>query len=294
MGAITSIEQLGKYREQIKASVKEDLPTVLVCFGTGCRAKGARHVADAFTKIIEEQGIKLDVNIGLKITGCQGYCENGTLVTLMPQGIMYHKVNPEDAIEIVEKTIKAGQVVERLLYKDKETDEVIAKYYEIPFYKYQNRIVLRNIGSIDPTNIDDYILHGGYDGLARALKMDPDTIISAVEKSGLRGRGGGGFPTGTKWRSCVAVKSDTRYVICNGDEGDPGAFMDDAIMEGNPHVVLEGMIIGAIAVGAHKGYIYVREEYPFAIKNLQKAITAAREKGFLGQNILGSGFEFDI
>ncbi len=294
MGAITSIEQLGKYREQIAAKTKTDLPTVLVCFGTGCQANGARPVAEAFTKLIQEQGLTLDVNIGIKTTGCHGYCENGPLVALKPQGILYLKVKPEDVSEIVEKTIKAGQVVERLIYKDKATEQTIAQYQEIPFYKYQHRIALKNIGTIDPTDIDDYILSGGYAGLAKALKMEPEAIISEVERSGLRGRGGGGFPTGTKWRSCVAVKSDTRYVICNGDEGDPGAFMDRSVMEGDPHAVIEGMIIGAIAVGAHKGYIYVRDEYPLAVKNLKIAIDAARDKGLLGENILGSGFSFDL
>jgi len=294
MGAIASIEQLGKYREQIKANVKEDLPTVLICFGTGCQANGARNVAEAFTKIIKDQGLNLDVNIGLKTTGCHGYCENGPLVALRPQGILYLKVKPDDVSEIVEKTIKAGEVVDRLIYKDKQTEKTIAKYREIPFYKHQQRIALRNIGNIDPTNIDDYILQGGYAGLAKVLKMEPDAIISEVEKSGLRGRGGGGFPTGVKWRSCKAVPSDTRYVICNGDEGDPGAFMDRSIMEGDPHAVIEGMIIGAIAVGAHQGYIYVRDEYPLAVKNLAIAIKSAREKGFLGKNILGSSFAFDI
>jgi len=294
MGAITSIEQLGKYREQVAANTKTDLPTVLVCFGTGCQANGARPVAEAFSKTIAEQGLKLDVNIGIKTTGCHGYCENGPLVALKPQGILYLKVKPEDVAEIVEKTIKAGQVVERLIYKDKTTEQTIAKYQEIPFYKYQHRIALKNIGAIDPTNIDDYILAGGYAGLAKALKMEPDAIISEVERSGLRGRGGGGFPAGTKWRSCMAVKSDTRYVICNGDEGDPGAFMDRSVMEGDPHAVIEGMIIGAIAVGAHKGYLYVRDEYPLAVKNLKIAIDAARDKGLLGENILGSGFAFDL
>ncbi|MEN6473813.1 MAG: NADH-ubiquinone oxidoreductase-F iron-sulfur binding region domain-containing protein [Syntrophaceae bacterium] len=266
----------------------------MVCFGTGCQANGARPVAEAFSKVIAEQGLKLDVNIGIKTTGCHGYCENGPLVALKPQGILYLKVKPEDVAEIVEKTIKGGQVVERLIYKDKTTEQTIAQYQEIPFYKYQHRIALRNIGAIDPTNIDDYILAGGYAGLAKALKMEPDAIISEVERSGLRGRGGGGFPTGTKWRSCVAVGSDTRYVICNGDEGDPGAFMDRSVMEGDPHAVIEGMIIGAIAVGAHKGYIYVRDEYPLAVKNLRTAIAAAHDKGLLGENILGSGFAFDL
>jgi NADH:ubiquinone oxidoreductase subunit F (NADH-binding)/(2Fe-2S) ferredoxin/Pyruvate/2-oxoacid:ferredoxin oxidoreductase delta subunit len=294
MAAITSIEQLGAYRDKIAAEVKADLPTVLVCFGTGCQANGARPVAEAFTDIIKEQGLELNVNIGIKTTGCHGYCENGPLVALHPQGILYLKVKPEDVAEIVEKSIKKGEIVERLIYKDKTTSEMIAEYSEIPFYKHQHRIALRNIGAIDPANIDDYILAGGYAGLVKALGMKPDDIITEIENSGLRGRGGGGFPAGTKWRSCVAVDSDVRYLLCNGDEGDPGAFMDRSIMEGDPHTVIEGMIIGAIAIGAHTGYIYVRDEYPLAIRNLSSAIEAAREKGLLGEDILGSGFSFDI
>ncbi|MDD3719655.1 MAG: NADH-ubiquinone oxidoreductase-F iron-sulfur binding region domain-containing protein [Actinomycetota bacterium] len=294
MGAINSIEQLEAYRQEIAAGVKADLPTVLVCFGTGCQANGARPVAEAFSDIIEEQGLELNVNIGIKTTGCHGYCENGPLVALQPQGILYLKVRPEDVAEIVEESIKGGRIVERLIYRDKTTSEMIAEYSEIPFYKHQHRIALRHIGNIDPASIDDYILAGGYAALAKALRMKPDDIITEIEDSGLRGRGGGGFPAGTKWRSCVAVQSDARYVLCNGDEGDPGAFMDRSIMEGDPHSVIEGMIIGAIAVDAHRGYIYVRDEYPLAVRNLNSALEAAREKGLLGENILGSGFAFDI
>ena len=294
MGAINSIEQLEAYRQEIAAEGKADLPTVLVCFGTGCQANGARPVAEAFSDIIEEQGLELNVNIAIKTTGCHGYCENGPLVALQPQGILYLKVKPEDVAEIVEKTIRSGEIVERLIYKDKTTSEMIAEYSEIPFYKHQHRIALKRIGAIDPASIDDYFLAGGYAGLVKALGMKPDDIITEIENSGLRGRGGGGFPTGTKWRSCVAVDSDVRYVLCNGDEGDPGAFMDRSIMEGDPHAVIEGMIIGAIAVGAHKGYIYVRDEYPLAVRNLSSALETAREKGLLGDNILGSGFAFDI
>jgi NADH:ubiquinone oxidoreductase subunit F (NADH-binding)/(2Fe-2S) ferredoxin/Pyruvate/2-oxoacid:ferredoxin oxidoreductase delta subunit len=294
MGAIDSIEQLESYRQEIAAEVKADLPTVLVCFGTGCQANGARPVAEAFSDIVEEQGLELNVNIAIKTTGCHGYCENGPLVALQPQGILYLKVKPEDVAEIVEKTIKSGEIIERLIYKDKTTSEMTAEYSEIPFYKHQHRIALKRIGNIDPASIDDYFLAGGYAGLVKALGMKPDDIITEIENSGLRGRGGGGFPTGRKWRSCVAVDSDVRYVLCNGDEGDPGAFMDRSIMEGDPHAVIEGMIIGAIAVGAHKGYIYVRDEYPLAVRNLSTALEAAREKGLLGDNILGSGYAFDI
>jgi NADH:ubiquinone oxidoreductase subunit F (NADH-binding)/(2Fe-2S) ferredoxin/NAD-dependent dihydropyrimidine dehydrogenase PreA subunit len=294
MGAINSIERLEAYRRELAAAAVADLPTVMICFGTGCQANGARPVAEAFMDAAREQGLELDVNIGIKTTGCHGYCENGPLVALKPQDILYLKVKPEDVPEIVEESIKGGRIVERLIYKDKITDEAIARYSEIPFYKHQHRIALKRIGTIDPESIDDYIEAGGYAGLAKALAMKPEDIITEIENSGLRGRGGGGFPAGTKWRSCVAVDSDVRYVLCNGDEGDPGAFMDRSIMEGDPHAVIEGMIIGAIAVGAHKGYIYVRDEYPLAVRNLSSAIEAARDKGLLGEDILGSGFAFDI
>jgi NADH:ubiquinone oxidoreductase subunit F (NADH-binding)/(2Fe-2S) ferredoxin len=294
MSAITSVNELGTYRARVEAGLNKDLPYALVCWGTGCLANGSRAVAEALAREIAAQGLQVDVNIGLKTTGCHGYCENGPLVALMPKGILYLKVKEKDVPEIVEKSIKGDETIERLIYKDKNTGELVAQYREIPFYKHQHRIALRNIGDIDPTNIDDYILKGGYDGLAKALAMDGDAIISEIEKSGLRGRGGGGFPAGTKWRSCRAIESDVRYVICNGDEGDPGAFMDRSVMEGDPHSVIEGMIIGAIAVGAHQGYIYVRDEYPLAVKNLTKAIAAARDKGFLGKNILGTGYAFDL
>jgi len=294
MSAITSVNELGTYRARVEAGLNKDLPYALVCWGTGCLANGSRAVAEALAREIAAQGLQVDVNIGLKTTGCHGYCETGPLVALMPKGILYLKVKEKDVPEIVEKSIKGDETIERLIYKDKNTGELVAQYREIPFYKHQHRIALRNIGDIDPTNIDDYILKGGYDGLAKALAMDGDAIISEIEKSGLRGRGGGGFPAGTKWRSCRAIESDVRYVICNGDEGDPGAFMDRSVMEGDPHSVIEGMIIGAIAVGAHQGYIYVRDEYPLAVKNLTKAIAAARDKGFLGKNILGTGYAFDL
>jgi NADH-quinone oxidoreductase subunit F len=294
MEPILSFEQLEGYKEKVRASRKTDLPGVLICFGTGCQANGAPAVADAFMAEIEKRGLKVDVNIGFKTTGCHGYCENGPLVVIRPRDVLYLKVKPKDVPEIVEKSIEKGEIIERLVYKDVNTKETIAGYMEIPFYKYQKRISLRNIGHVDPKSIDDYILCDGYRGLAKALTMDPEAIIRAVEESGLRGRGGGGFPTGTKWRSCRSVDSDVRYVMCNGDEGDPGAFMDRSIMEGDPHSVIEGMIIGGFAVGAKQGYIYVRDEYPLAVKNLQAALADARKMGFLGKNILGSGFSFDI
>jgi len=294
MATIQSADQLEKVRETLRAGVKHDLPSVLVCFGTGCQANGARDVAAALEEEIKKQGLAVNVSIGLKTTGCHGYCENGPLVVLRPQDVLYLKVKPKDVPEIVEKSIKEGAIIDRLVYKDVNTKAAIAKYHEIPFYAYQKRIALRNIGTVDPCVIDDYLINDGYKALAKTLTMDPEAVIKEIEESGLRGRGGGGFPAGRKWRSCRAVESDVRYVMCNGDEGDPGAFMDRSIMEGDPHSVIEGMIIGGYAVGARQGYVYVRDEYPLAVKNLEIAIDAAREKGLLGKNILGSGFDFDI
>jgi NADH-quinone oxidoreductase subunit F len=294
MATILSLKQLEQHQEKVRASIIPDLPSVLICFGTGCLANGAHEVAESFRQEIDKQGLKVDVSIGFKTTGCHGYCENGPLVVIRPQDILYLRVKPKDVAEIVEKSIKGTAVIERLAYKDVNTKETIAQYHSIPFYSHQKRIALRNIGNIDPTNIDDYILHDGYKGLAKALAMDPEAVIKEVEASGLRGRGGGGFPAGRKWRSCRSVPSDVRYVMCNGDEGDPGAFMDRSIMEGDPHSVIEGMVIGGYAVGAHQGYIYVRDEYPLAVKNLQVALADARRMGFLGKKIFGSNFDFDI
>ena len=294
MGAISSFSDLDRYREKISSSTIEDIPRVLICFGTGCQANGSVKVAEEFERIIKDKGLKIGVDVGLKSTGCHGYCENGPLVAIKPKDILYLRVKPKDVAEIVEKSIEGDDVVERLLYKDVNTKEVIEKYQSIPFYKHQQRIALRNIGEIDPTSIDDYILRGGYSALVKALQMEPEEVVSEIEKSGLRGRGGGGFPAGRKWSSCRNADGDVRYVICNGDEGDPGAFMDRSTMEGDPHSIIEGMIIGAYAIGSNHGYIYVRDEYPLAIKNLQTAIDSAREMGFLGRNILGTDFDFDI
>ncbi len=294
MSLLRSSQDLIKYREKLSAEVVKDIPSVLVCFGTGCFANGSGGVAENFKEEIKKRGLKVNVNIGMKTTGCHGYCANGPLVVIKPKDILYLKVKPDDVPEIIEKSIVGNETIERLVYKDVNTKEKIAEYHEIPFYKHQKRIALERIGLVDPASIEDYIISGGYAALAKALAMKPDAIIAEIDKSGLRGRGGGGFPAGRKWRSCVEAPGDVRYVICNGDEGDPGAFMDRSEMEGDPHTVIEGMIIGAIAIGSHKGYIYVRDEYPLAVKNLQRAIDAARASGLLGENILGSGFSFDL
>jgi NADH-quinone oxidoreductase subunit F len=216
-------------------------------------------------------------------------------VVIYPKGIFYQQVTPEDITEILDKTIVQGNVIERLLYQDPKSKEKIILEDEVPFYKKQMRLLLENNSKIDPCNIDDYLAVGGYKALAKALlSMNPEEIVAEVKKSGLRGRGGGGFPTGTKWESCRKAEGNPKYVICNADEGDPGAFMDRSLLEGNPHSIIEGMIIGAYAIGSHDGYIYVRNEYPLAVKNSSVAIAQAEQYGLLGENILGSGFDFSI
>ena len=293
MEKIKTPKELGKLRQAILAEQKPERLQVTVCGGTGCLSNGAEQVVAAFAEEMKKQGLNGTVN--LKKTGCHGFCERGPLVTIHPQDIFYQRVSEKDTAEIVAQTLIKGKTVERLLYSDPQTEEKISRHDDIPFYKHQVRIALRNNGRIDPTNIRDYIASGGYAALAKALtSMTPDEIIREVEKSGLRGRGGGGFPAGRKWRSCRDAHGDVRYVVCNGDEGDPGAFMDRSIMEGDPHSVIEGMIIGAFAIGSGQGYIYVRNEYPLAVKNLTIALGQAREYGFLGKNLFKSGFDFDV
>ncbi|OPX18746.1 MAG: NADH dehydrogenase [Desulfobacca sp. 4484_104] len=233
--------------------------------------------------------------VEVKATGCHGFCEQGPLVVVHPQGVFYHKVKVEDVPDIIARTVQKGEVIESLLYALPTTKEKISLEKDVPFYKLQKRIIFGSNGLIDPTSIDDYLAIGGYQALAKALTgMSPDAVLEEVKKSGLRGRGGGGFPTGRKWESTRNVDSEVKYVICNADEGDPGAYMDRSLLEGNPHAVIEGMLLGAYAVGATDGYVYVRHEYPLAVTNLTMAIDAAREMGLLGENILGSSFSFDI
>lgn len=295
---IQSIEELKAFQQDILTQRDPDKPVVIVCHGTGCLANGSPKVSEALRKSIAKAGFQAKVMPGIKTTGCHGFCSRGPLVIVRPSGLFYQRVKVSDAEEIVNTTLINGDPVERLLYRDPQTKEPILLEKEIPFYKYQQRVVLRNIGKVDPTDITDTIAVGGYQALAKALTThSPEEIISEVEKSGLRGRGGAGFPTGRKWRSAVMAKKRRGgpvYLVCNGDEGDPGAFMDRTIMEGDPHAVLEGMIIGAYALGCNKGFIYVRTEYPIAIKHLLIAMDQARSLGLLGQNILGSGFDFDV
>ncbi|MDH5481412.1 MAG: 4Fe-4S binding protein [Candidatus Bathyarchaeota archaeon] len=266
---------------------------VRVCVGTGCRARGSLDVLETFKEEIRKQS--LEIKVESKQTGCHGFCERGPVVVIGPKEIFYQQVKATDVNEIVSKTLLNGEFVDRLLYQDSTTGQKVQHEHEVPFYKMQTRRILANNGRIDPTNILDYIAVGGYQALAKAISnMSQEEIINAVEKSGLRGLGGGGFPTGRKWRTCREASGDIKFVIGNGDEGDPGAFSDRSLMEANPHSILEGMIIGAYAIGANQGFLYVRAEYPLALKHLQIAIDQAKEYGFLGKNILNYGFDFDI
>ena len=265
---------------------------ISLCAGSGCGAYGTAKVYDSLIQELAKHDLQKEVEV--KLSGCHGFCEKGPILVIHPEGIFYPGLKDEHVSDIVEKTIKDGGLVNALIYKDPATKEKIAYEKDIPFYKLQQRIIFGNNGAIDPTSIEDYIAVGGYNALEKALfEMTPEDIIDQVKKSGLRGRGGGGFPTGIKWETCRR-HDGTRYIICNADEGDPGAYMDRSLLEGNPHLILEGMIIGAIAIGSHEGYVYVRHEYPLAVKNLSIALQRAEELGFLGKNILGSGFDLNI
>ena len=244
---------------------------VLVCGGTGCKANGSKEIQLSLARELKAKGLQDEVMV--VETGCHGFCENGPLVIVYPEGTFYCGVKPEDAKEIVEEHLYKGRIVDRLLYKEPMSHEQVPKYSEIGFYKKQHRLVLANCGAINPEVIDEYIAVGGYEALVKAVTtMTPEAVVDEVKKSGLRGRGGGGFPTGLKWQFAQASVSDKKYVICNADEGDPGAFMDRSVLEGDPHRVLEGMAICGYAIGADEGYIYVRAEYPLAIKRDRKSV----------------------
>ncbi len=292
---IDTPKKLEQWRRDCRKRQDSLKKKILVCLGPGCLANGSDKILDEFKKVLKDKKAK-DVSLeAVKKTGCHGFCAQGPMVVIEPGGIFYAKVKKSNVAEIIEKTLEKGEIIDKLLYSDPDNGHKYTDYKEIPFYRHQVRISLRNCGQIDPDNIEDYIARGGYAGLAKVLTdLRPKEVIETIKKSGLRGRGGGGFPTGRKWESCAQIEAPIRYVICNGDEGDPGAFMDRCIMEGDPHSVLEGMIICAYAVGSREGYIYVREEYPLAVINLQKAIETAREYGFLGEKILGSDLSFDI
>ena len=293
---IPDVKTLKTWRQNLDDNRKQGR-MVSICIGTGCAAKGANRILELFTQAAKETADSNDtaITVDSKCVGCHGLCEHGPIVIISPENILYHGVEEPDVEEIFRETLIGGNIIDRLLYEDPATGEKANTEETIPFYTAQKRIVLAQNGRIDPTNIEDYVAAGGYDALAKAVtEMDSETIIEEIEKAGLRGRGGGGFPTGRKWRSCRDAEGENRYVICNGDEGDPGAFMDRSIMEGNPHSVLEGLTIGGYALGASQGYIYVRNEYPLAVEHLTKAIKQARSCGFLGNDILGSGFSFDV
>ncbi len=266
---------------------------ILVCAGTGCASSGANKLISALEAEIKLQG--LEETVSIVGTGCQGFCEKGPTIVIEKHQVLYTSVTVDDIAEIVASDIIKDERVERLLLIDQVTQKPVAKLSEIRFFAKQKRIVLQNCGIIDPQKIEEYTDRKGYLALQKALKeMSPDEVLEEVKKSGLRGRGGAGFPTGLKWGFCRGAAGDKKYVICNADEGDPGAFMDRSVLEGDPHSVIEGMLIGAYAIGADEGYVYCRAEYPMAIKHLEIAIGQAEEAGYLGKNILGSGFNFNL
>ncbi len=282
-------EDLARWRSELAAAPRPK-KEVVVCTGTGCRGAGALEVLEAL-----KETLKGREDVAIRETCCHGFCERGPLLVIEPDNYFYQRLKPKDVEAIVKETIDGGKPIERLLYKDPKTGERIPHERDIPFYKRQMRLVFGSNRLIDPTKIEDYVKIGGYTALVKALfEMTPEEIIEEVKRSGLRGRGGGGFPTGRKWESCRRAHGEPKYVICNADEGDPGAYMDRSLLEGNPHSVIEGMIIGAYAIGAHEGYVYVRNEYPLAVRNVSIAIEQAERYGLLGDDILGSGFSFHI
>jgi NADH:ubiquinone oxidoreductase subunit F (NADH-binding)/(2Fe-2S) ferredoxin/Pyruvate/2-oxoacid:ferredoxin oxidoreductase delta subunit len=284
---------LETWREAIRRGVDSERPRLRVCDGTGCRALGSHELLVALHDALDGAGLNGQVEV--VATGCPGFCEQGPLVTVDPQQIAYQRVSPGDAQAIVAETLKAGRVIQELLYVDPTTGQPILQEPDLPFYSRQTRRVMALNGMIDPHRIEDYVANGGYLALGKALHdMEPEEIIAEISRSQLRGRGGAGFPTGLKWKLCRREPGDVKYIICNADEGDPGAFMDRSILEANPHSIIEGMIIGARAIEATAGFIYVRSEYPLAVENLRLALAQTRERGLLGRDILGSGFDFDI
>jgi len=292
--SLSSVEELEELRKEILSKRRPDKLVVTVCTGTACQTYGSLEIYQKLADEIKKQGLEGAV-VEAKATGCHGFCEQGPVVVIFPQEICYVKVKLEDVPEIVSATLDQGRVIERLLYEDPVTGEKITKDPDIPFYKNQMRLVFGNNRYINPSEIDDYIALGGYSALSKALfQMTPEQVLEEIKKSNLRGRGGGGFPAGIKWETTRNAPGEIKYVIVNADEGDPGAYMDRSLLEGNPHSVLEGLIIGAYAIGSSQGFVYVRQEYPLAVSNLNVALKQAREYGLLGENILGSGFDFDV
>ena len=296
-----SLEALQALRKQVKGEIElrekknamsHGMMHILVCGGTGCISSKSEEIVANLNQIIEEVGMKDQVQV-VK-TGCFGFCEKGPIVKILPDHTFYVQVKPEDAREIVEEHMIKGKKVERLLYQDPKTKAHVSDSKHMDFYKKQMRVALRNCGAINPENIKEYIAQDGYEALSKVLNLSSQEVIEEVKASGLRGRGGGGFPTGLKWEFASKNEADQKYVVCNADEGDPGAFMDRSILEGDPHSIVEAMAICGYAIGASKGLVYIRAEYPLAVKRLECAIESARAYGLLGQNILGTDFSFDI
>jgi len=293
MPRINSPAELEEIRKELLSQRDPDKRTITLCSGSACHATGSRLVAESIEEEIKKQGLIDQVDI--RKTGCHGFCERGPIIVIHPDEICYLQIKPEDVPEIISETIKENRIIERLLYTDPATEEEIIHEHEIPFYKNQQRLLFGANITIDPKSIEDYLAIGGYSALVKVLfEMNPEQVLEEIKKSNLRGRGGGGFPAGIKWEGSRNAPDDKKYVIVNADEGDPGAYMDRSLLEGNPHSVLEGLAIGAYTIGAEEGYIYVRQEYPLAVENIGIAIRQAEEYGFLGDNILGSGFNFKV
>lgn len=293
MTRVESPAALEELRKRIAAARDPERPCITLCSGSACHATGSTEVAARIEEELERQGLTGAVDV--RRTGCHGFCERGPIIVIHPEEICYLQVEPDDVPEIICHTIKKKKVIDRLVYTDPGTNEKIVHESDIPFYKHQERLVFGSNGSIDPKSIDDYLAIGGYAALAKVVSsLTPEQVLEEVKRSNLRGRGGGGFPTGRKWEESRKAAGDIKYVIVNADEGDPGAYMDRSLLEGNPHATLEGLAIGAYAVGAQEGFIYVRQEYPFAVENVVGAIEKAEEYGFLGKDILGSGFDFTV
>jgi len=292
MTKLSTLAALAELRQQLAAARSAIRQSVAICSSTGCTLNKSNACSQAIASELAKKGLEGEVE--LRRTGCYGFCERGPVVFIQPQNVCYLGVQAKDAAEVVEKTLRKGQVVERLLFKD-ESGRRYKTLGEIPFYKGQKRVLLQSSALIDPKRIDDYIAIGGYSALTKALfELGPEKVVDWIKRADLRGRGGGGFPAGVKWETTRNAPGDVKYVIVNGDEGDPGAYMDRSLLERNPHSILEGLIIGGYAIGAHQGFVYVRQEYPLAVEYMRLALEQAREYGLVGTDILGSGFDFDV
>jgi NADH-quinone oxidoreductase subunit F len=288
---IATAQQLAERQSQLHKERDPQRRAVAVCAGTGCVAQGSPELAEAFRREAAALGLEVDV----RATGCHGFCEQGPLVVIFPSRVLYCRVTAADAREVLETSVAGQGIVDRLLYRDPVTGEKAVHEDDVPFYKHQQRLILGFNGRIDPMSLDDYIAEGGYRALARALStMSREQVLEQIEAAQLRGRGGAGFPTGRKWRLCADQPGEPKYLVCNADEGDPGAFMDRSLLEGNPHGVIEGMLLGAYAMGASQGFVYVRHEYPLAVERLAKALEQAQDAGLLGSKILGSSLSFEL